>query len=303
MTISQKAILRTLLYFDLFSHPLDKTELFAMLHISEGPETFEHDLEDLLAKKLIGLESGYFFLVNGRSSIQERIIKLERSLRYHRVARFISALIFWFPFVRGIMISGSLSKNSHSKKDDIDFFVISRPGRIWVCRTLLMLFKKIFLLNSKKYFCINYFIDSETLEIPEKNIFTATELAFLIPQRNTELCRQFLEANDWVRSFFPNLKFNMNGCRDTKDPFLKMILERTLNGETGDKLDTRFMEMYRKRSLKKFGKTEPADFNLNFRNDKNVSKYHPRGFQQIILEQYVARISEFEAKQQVDLTV
>ena len=33
MTISQKAILRTLLYFDLFSHPLDKTELFAMLHI------------------------------------------------------------------------------------------------------------------------------------------------------------------------------------------------------------------------------------------------------------------------------
>ena len=95
----------------------------------------------------------------------------------------------------------------------------------------------------------------------------------------------------------------MNGCRDTKDPFLKKILERTLNGETGDKLDTRFMEMYRKRSLKKFGKTEPADFNLNFRNDKNVSKYHPRGFQQIILEQYVARISEFEAKQQVDLTV
>src|SRR4029453_8923510 len=96
-------------------------------------------------------------------------------------------LIASFPYVRCVCISGSLSKKYFDDTTDIDFFVITKPGRLWVCRTFLILFKKLFLLNSKKYFCINYFIDSDNLEIPDQNIFTATELTTLIPMHDYEL--------------------------------------------------------------------------------------------------------------------
>jgi hypothetical protein len=195
MTQVQKAILRTLLYFDLFSHPLNKQELFRMISVKTDWDEFEQSLSGLLELNLAGTEAGYFFIINGGSSIHERIKKLIRANRYHRISRFISGLIWLHPFVKAVLVSGSLSKSAFSKKDDIDFFVITEPGRLWLSRTALMLFKKIFLLNSKKYFCLNYFIDAESLEIPDKNIFTATEIAFLIPLRNAELCGKFLSAN------------------------------------------------------------------------------------------------------------
>ena len=74
-------------------------------------------------------------------------------------ARFISK----FPFVAAVGVSGSLSKGYYDSDSDIDFFIITQHNRLWICRTLLMVYKKIFLLNSRKYFCPNYFISSEQL--------------------------------------------------------------------------------------------------------------------------------------------
>ena len=177
MKPSQKAIIRTLLYFDIFNHPLTKEELVELNSIRQSQEEFDRDLEDLLSLKIIGFDSGYYFLGAYQSNIKERLDRLDRSGKYQKIAHFVSRRISGFPFVRAVMVTGSLSKKATSLKDDIDFFIITEPGRLWLCKTLLMLCKKIFLLNSKKYFCINYFIDSVHLEIPEKNIFTAIELA------------------------------------------------------------------------------------------------------------------------------
>jgi hypothetical protein len=215
----------------------------------------------------------------------------------------MSGVIYHHPFVRGVLVSGSLSKSTFTKKDDIDFFIIAEPGKIWLCRTILMLFKKIFLLNSEKYFCINYFIDTENLEIPDKNIFTATEIAFLVPLRNSALCEKFFEANGWVHTFFPNLKTDLTGCIEASDSFLKMFTARLLKGKSCDKLDSFFMELYRKRSRKKFGFTDIELFKVNFKSEKNVAKYHPNGFQHTVLQSYSSKISEFQITHNLDLTL
>jgi hypothetical protein len=303
MTTTHKAILRTLLYFDIFSHPLNRSELFGLVGIKQDHEEFEQSLRELSTMNLVGNESGHFFIVNGGSSIKERIKKLDRSVRYHKISRLISLLIYLHPFVRAILVSGSLSKSAYSKKDDIDFFIIAEPGRVWVCRTILMLFKKIFLLNSKKYFCLNYFIDTETLEIPDKNIFTATEIAFLIPLVNPGLCGKFFKANDWIFDFFPNLTIELAGCKKAPTLLIKRFMERLLRGKAGNKLDSYFMELYRKRARKKFGKTSLELFNNNFRSKKNVSKYHPNGFQHIIMDRYNTKITEFQNTHHLDLTL
>lgn len=303
MKVTQKAIIRTLLYFDIFDHPLNKTELFELNGTSPPQEEFNHDLEELVTAQLIGHDSGYFFLGDGFLKIKERIDKHERSVKHNRIAHFVSGMIFRYPFVRAVMVTGSLSKKSQSPKADIDFFVITMPGRLWLCRTFLMIFKKIFLLNSKKYFCINYFIDSVNLEIPEKNIFTATELAYLQPMNNTALFRQFMDANAWMKTYFPNRTVQSDGCRETRDPIIKRTLERTFKGKLGDKLDTALMNIYRRRSYRKFAKSQNHLFSLNFKTEKHVSKHHPNGFQDRIMNQYEAKISEFEIKHNVNLTI
>lgn len=303
MKPAQKAIIRTLLYFDIFDHPLTKKELFELNSTSTPQEEFDHDLEELLKVQIIGWDSGYYFLGNGQSNIQERLDKLDRSVKHQKIAHFVSGLISRYPFVRAVMLSGSLSKKSQSRKDDIDFFIIAEPGRLWLCKTILMLFKKIFLLNSKKYFCVNYFIDSVNLEIPEKNIFTATELAFLQPMNNSGLYNQFIDANAWIKSYFPNWIVQTNGCEENVGTFIKRSVEKVFIGKFGDKIDTIFMDIYKRRSQRKFGKSHKNMFSLNFKSEKHVSKHHPNGFQPKIIQHFESKISEFEMKHNVNLTI
>ena len=164
-----------------------------------------------------------------------------------------------------------------------------------------MLFKKIFLLNSKKFFCLNYFIDVNSLEIPEKNLFTATEIAFLVPLFNTDLCRSFFLSNDWIRVHYPKFKTNLNGCKKASKPLVKYIAELLLKGRIGDRLDNYFMSLYYKRSRKKFSNAGEEFFNINFKSDKNVAKYHPNGYQQIIMKRYEAKVAEYSFLHQLDL--
>jgi hypothetical protein len=297
------AILRTLIYFEIFGHPLSFDELYSLMSVPADRGTFDRELEQLASEGLIRTESGYVYITDGQASITDRLKKLKRARRYSRIARAVSRLISWHPFVRGVFISGSLSKSALAKKDDIDFFVVTEPGRLWVCRTLLMLFKKIFLLNSKKYFCINYYIDARSLEIPERNLFTATEVAFLIPVQNAELYTEFIGANGWVREYFPNRSFSADGCPTRKGPLVKRWMESMLNGNAGERLDNHFMKVYRKRSIKRYKKMDMAMFELNFRSEKNVSKHHPDGYQEKVLEQYALAIAAFEREYLTDLSI
>ena len=57
----------------------------------------------------------------------------------------VSRLISKFPYVEGVGISGSLSKGYYDDDGDIDFFIITSPKRLWIARTFLILYKKLFL--------------------------------------------------------------------------------------------------------------------------------------------------------------
>ena len=181
LSTEARALLRTLLYFDLFDHPLRKEELLAFC---------DHPVPDANAAltELIRLGSahtdGEFIAIGDVTTLAVR--RAERSERANSrmaKARRMSRLIDRFPFVRGVLLSGSISKGVLAEDADIDYFVITRPGRLWVARTLLILYKKIFLLNSRRDFCLNYFIDTDHLEIEDQNLFTATELVTLVPMQ------------------------------------------------------------------------------------------------------------------------
>ena len=298
----KKNILRTLLYYDIFSHPLKPEEIFIFLPKNSMPkskvlgmiENFSSEKESAFAQK-----DGFVYVKPNDHYISRRISKENFSRRMWLAARIMTHVIKRFPFVRAVFITGSLSKNSSEKISDIDYMIITSRGRLWISRTLLILFKKIFLFNSYKYFCLNYFITEDNLEIPFKNVFTATEVAYIKATFNTDLMYDFVMANKWIKDYFPNYKFldpylHSAGFKvNNRRSVLQRLTEIFFRGRWGDKLDNYLLQKTSYYWNKKYSSLEENDRKLLFRTEQNVSTTHPGDMQRTILRKYNERLMRF----------
>lgn len=285
-------ILRLLCYFDVFNHPLTRNELKALVDAGKD-QTIQPVLEELLNEKTIYSSEDYFSIRDSISDqVKERVEKEERARKYHRKLPRYLRIIRSFPFVRGVGISGSLSKNVMHEDGDIDYFIVTAPGRLWICRTLLVLFKKVFLLNSRKYFCVNYFVDEKNLEIADKNIFTAIEVNYLMPVYNTEIFKEFSSENSWTKNFINGSSptFKVKPLEPKRG--LKKVAEFFFYGAWGDRIDLFFMKRTYKRWEKKFKGFDADKFELTMRTNRGVSKHHPRDFQSKVLTEYETRLTK-----------
>jgi len=298
-----EALVRSLLYFDIFSYPLTAPEL---LQVCEVPDVSRTDvlkeLTALAASGAIGEQEGFYFVGDGPAKIERRLqgnaLAAERLVKAYQVSRFIGK----FPFVRAVMLSGSLSKNYMEEDSDIDYFIVTKPGRLWICRTLLILYKKIILLNSHENFCVNYFVDTDHLEIEDKNIFTATEVSFVVPTYNYGIYQAFREENAWTRRIYPNFDLlPENNCHAAKPTRMKRAWEWMLGGKLGEAIDTWCMKRTLKRWQAKFPDFDEESFEVALRSRKYVSKHHPRRFQQIVTQKLAEKEIDFQAKAYVRL--
>lgn len=292
-------ILRTLMYFDIFSYPLTAPEVHSFLGQNgvTAKETAQI-LNDLVAENQVYKLNQYYAIKNEPTLVKRRELGNERAVKRMKMAKRISRFIGNFPFVRAVGLSGSLSKNYMDEKSDIDFFIITAPGRLWVTRMFLITFKKLFLFNSYKFFCINYLITTGNLEIEDKNVFTATELVTLIPTYGAKELGAFYQANPWAWEFLPNAaKRPLDEVPQSRRRGLKWFSESILSGKIGDKLDQRFLNITLKVWKKKFGYLPPQEFNHAFRTREDVSKHHPSNFQRKVLDALEERVRQFESAQ------
>ncbi len=288
------SILSTLCYYDVFAHPLSLEEIHSRMNKADTIENIKSELSVLVELNIVKQHEAYFFLPHHSNEIVDlRKEKEVLATKYLEKSKRYSSLIAKFPFVRAVCISGSLSKGVMDKDGDVDYFIITEKGRLWICRSLLILFKKVFLLNSRKYFCTNYFVDINNLEIPDKNLFTATEINSLKPVHKSEHFDEFTRQNSWTKNFQPNFKNELNTSTLKDTSGLKRILEKALAGKTGEKLDAYFFKLTLNRWKNKFTKFDAEEFDLHMRSRKNVSKHHPRAYQTKVLDKHKESLSKF----------
>jgi hypothetical protein len=220
-----------------------------------------------------------------------------------RTAKLFSKFISHFPYVRGVLLSGSISKGYMDEKADIDYFIITEPNRLWIARILLALFKKMFLLNSYKFFCINYFISTTELEIEEKNIYTAIELATLIPMYGADVYNDFYEANQWIKTYVPNYpKRDVAKLPTFKKKVIQKVIESLLNRRFGDYVDDKIMKKFIRFDEKRYGELDEDTFRLAFKTRRNISKHHPNFFQKRVLESLRKKLEQLELKHNIALS-
>ena len=299
-------LLKALLYFDIFQYPLTLKELRQFCGTLTTLEEIENELGFLEKLGYVKQQQGFYSTADADISfvVERRIKGNTKAQQMLKISKRYSRLISFFPFTRGVYLSGSLSKGYANDESDVDYFIVTEPGRLWLSRMLLVLFKRVFLFNSHKYFCVNYFIDTDNLEIQDKNIFTATELTTLIPTCNTALYRRLMQANAWTKDFFPNTMLECISAENVpaNESWVKRGLEKLFYGKWGDKLDDFCYKITFAKWKKKFKSFSDAEFELNLRSRKNVSKHHPRGFQLKVVAAFNEKLKNFEQKYRINLS-
>ncbi|MCZ6777041.1 MAG: hypothetical protein O7D34_11380, partial [Ignavibacteria bacterium] len=277
------AILRTLLYYDIWHYPLNAKELFTFLPINSlSFDDFRHSLAKHGAGDMVVGHEGYYFLKDKNQAIvTQRVMKERRARWMWQMARLAAYIIKRFPFVRAVFVSGDLSKNVTNRDSDVDFFIVTAPNRLWITRTLLILFKKIFLFNSKKFFCLNYFITSDHLRLDEQNVYAATEIAHLKPLFNSRLFFQYLHANDWINKFFPNFDISSLSLPrvDEKPSLIQRFLELPFLFLPSDRIDWYFLRKMKVIWAKRYPEFDEETRNRIFRSTRDESRAYVGNFQ------------------------
>jgi len=291
----KRHILAALAYFDLFNYPLTADEIYFFLPAKHNYEEFESALYCLTAERHVFRFDRFYSLKNDRFLIERREKGNAKAGEMMAAARKVGDLLIRFPFVRGVAISGSLSKNFADDDSDIDLFIITAKNRLWIARTLMHFFKKFtFLVNKEHYFCMNYYIDEDDLAIHEKNVYTATEVATLIPLHGDTVFEHFYAANAWTRNFLPNKYLRLATAKPVKRSALKRCVEFLFGSALGCTIDNLLMRITSKRWQKKMQQKKKNNRGIIMAMDcgKHYAKPDPFNFQFKLISSYQNRIEQ-----------
>lgn len=298
---TENSILQILAYFSIFQYPLTRDEIINFLQPDASVSNLDGALESLVAGGSVFRINGFYLLKDDISLVARRNegnIKAEQLLpKAMKIGRFLSK----FPFVRGIGISGSLSKKFADEKADIDFFIITKADRLWIARTLMHLFKKLtFLAGKQHYFCMNYYVDEKALTLPDRNIYTAVEIFTLMPAGVNNL-DHFFKANSWVNEWFVNYPPEFNPLKPGRRSIVQKMTEWMFNNSVGNRLDDYLMKITDRRWQKKKNKRvkNRAGREMNLITDKHFARSNPGMFREKVLAIYGEKIAEMSSSAEI----
>jgi len=201
----RRAILATLIYADLFDHALTRDELHRYL-IGQAASAVAVvamlDNDGELGFHIAQTQDR--FHLNGRAQLAN--LRRERaavSAHLWPVAKRYGARIARLPFVRLVGVTGALAMNNARPDDDIDLFILAQPGRLWLCRLLVLGVVKL-AARQGYVLCPNFLLSTDHLWLSERNLFTAHEVVQMVPLERNPWYRAFIEANGWTADFLPN---------------------------------------------------------------------------------------------------
>lgn len=303
---TEYSILKVLVYFDIFHFPLTTEEIIRFMDTPINERQLEEQLAVLCKKHLVWNLDGYYSLRNDHSLISRRKEGYNKALPLLEKSGIIARRLTLFPFVRAVGVTGSISKYFADESADIDYIIITKTNRLWLARTFLHIYKKIpFLNNRNRFYCMNYFLDEDNLEIEEKNIYTATELITMIPVTGKEIMTEFYHANKWAFEYFPNNNSEISlAMQNKKDPLIKSLFEFFFNNKFGDWLDNYFFRITTNRwKLKEEqGRLNTKGEIMGLRTSKHCSKPNPEHFHDWFLSGYRDKLNEFKSKWELQTT-
>jgi hypothetical protein len=285
------AILHTLVYADLFDYPLRAKEIHRYL---SGHAASLSAVEEVLQQndrlgEHVGAASPFWFLAG-----REHLVRLRRereafsNLLWREAMRY-GRMMAAIPFVRMVSITGSLAMNNvSSPDDDIDLLIVAAENRVWLARGMAILIVH-FARRFGVELCPNYVVAENRLELAEPSLYTAHEIAQLIPVSGLETYHRILACNAWSASYLPNISPRLARVREpgTVVRLGQQVLEATLSGRLGDAVEARERELKipRLRQIAKQRGGRGATY------APDLCKGHADDHSAIVYQRFVARLA------------
>ena len=253
----EEAVLQTVAYADVFDFPLTLEEIHRFLvgikaSYSDVGRIFE---SDRLAPKHLERHDKFFTLPDRGGIVGVRQRRSAASRFLWPAAVNYGRLIAQIPFVRMVAVTGALAVNNSDDGDDIDYLIVTEPGRLWLCRSLVVSLVKLAARQGVQL-CPNYFLSENALALTEQDLFTAHELLQMAPISGSDVYKKMLHLNSWTERFLPNANTPMSILYSTPQGYrlLSTMAEAVLRLPPSDWVEKWEMD----RKIAKFGRRAAA---------------------------------------------
>lgn len=211
----REAVIKVIVFFDLFSYPLTRWEIWQNLILKTDLLILEKIISDLIWEKVIIQSDGFCFLPG-----REELIKIRRE-RYNyanykiklanRAVRFFKLL----PSVKLVAVSNLIGHHNLRNESDIDIFIVSSPRRLWLarffCTGLMKIMRKRPTKQCKRNkMCLSFYasidgLEMETLRFKPSDPYFDHWFLGLYPIYDEDKYLAYLRfKNPWLREVFPN---------------------------------------------------------------------------------------------------
>lgn len=200
----RRSDLATLSYHDIFDYPLTKQDL----HKWQCKHRFSY------SKKLQASSNKKYYFLKGRERIVSQRIKREKySQSKLKIAHKAAKILGKIPTIKMIGITGSVAMLNAKKGSDIDLLIVTGKDWLWTTRLLTYALLIIFDLpyrnagesDEEDKLCLNMWIDESDLIFKQRNLYTAHEIAQIMPIVNKDKTYEgLIWQNKWILNYWPN---------------------------------------------------------------------------------------------------
>lgn len=280
-----QAVLATVVYADIFDQPLTPAELHRYLHGCRIERTaLDAAMEQGLLDEIPVEQAGGHLALAGREDIVTlRGAREQRSAALRREARRYNRIAARLPYVRMLALTGALAMRNAGETDDIDYFVITEPGRIWTSRLFFILLVKTAARRGITL-CPNYFLDAGSLALDDHSLFTARELAQMVPLSGLGMYARMRAENAWADDCLSNAAGPPDGPSIEAGDRRSVLLERSLSGRIGDRLEAWEQD----RKIRKLSAGTPATEEIVY--DAHRVQGHTGGYRARTLAEFERRM-------------
>lgn len=199
----EQAILKMITFFDLFSYPLTAWEIKSYL---DDRFSLGSILEALKSSSVITHQDGFYFLPGHQENIATRQKRHNYSQAKLKIARRFSRFFSWCPTLRMVALANSIGQNNLRRESDLDFFIITAPGRIWLSRLYCTGLAKILnrrptAQNKQDKICLSFYLAGDHLNLADLKLkggdpyFEYWQRSLVLLYNKNETYEKFIAAN------------------------------------------------------------------------------------------------------------
>jgi hypothetical protein len=279
-----RAVVEALAYADVFDWPLTPAEIHRYLPVAATLDEVAAALEPGAPPAHLVARSGDLAMLRGRT----HLAGVRRERVQHSAALWPRAMAWAritgrLPFVRMVAITGSLAVGAARDGDDVDLFVVTADGRLWLTRAMTMLIVRAARLRGLRL-CPNYLLAASALQLSDRTLFSARELVQMVPVTGGAVYAELMAENTWYREFLPNAQPLVQQKLSPHRGRVRRLMEAGLRSRAADRVER--WEMNRKtRQL------QAVSASTETRYDATCCKGHADEHGRRVLAAFEARLS------------